>query len=131
MPGGGTFEIRFDGGQLTWSLTTNGSTNNSSVSSLNQSGTGECDAKIDGTSYTLFPNPVTGDILTIEQGEAQEVTVYILDMYGRVLYTDDRFDGTTDSIDINMSQGNLSPNGMYIVRIINQDQVKTFNIIKE
>ena len=129
-PGGGTFEIVFDGGQLTWSLTTNGSTNNSSVSSSNQSGTGECDAKTDA-DYTLYPNPVIGDELTITQNESEVSIVHILDMYGRILATDDGFDGNNKTIIINMSRRNLYPDGMYIVKIVSQDQVKTYNIIKE
>ncbi|MDN3641676.1 S8 family peptidase [Lutimonas halocynthiae] len=133
MPGGGTFEIRFNGQQLTWSLTTFGSTNKSSVSSANQSDTGECGAKIDGASYTLtlYPNPVTDGNLTIEQSMPEISTVYILDMYGRVLYTDYGFDGITNTVDIDMSDGNLYPSAMYVVRIVSQDQVRTYNIIKQ
>ena len=74
MPGSGTFEIQFNGDQLTYSLYTYGSFNKSSVSSANQSGTGECDAKSD-ESYAIYPNPVI-DILTIEQTVTEEATVY-------------------------------------------------------
>ena len=131
IPGSGTFEIRFDGKRLTWSLTTYGSTNKSSVSSLNQSGTGECDAKNDGT-YTLFPNPVTaGNNLTITQNFTEVSTVYILDLYGRILYTDDGFDGNNDTVLIDMSDAYAYPSGMYIIRIISAAQVRTYNIIKE
>ncbi|WKK66337.1 S8 family peptidase [Lutimonas zeaxanthinifaciens] len=131
MPGSATFEIRFDGNQLTWSLTTYGSTNKSSVSSLNQSGTGECDAKISGASYLLYPNPVTEGILNIEQFNPEVSIVYILDIYGRILHTDNRFDGFTDRISINMSDSNVYPGGLYIVKIVSLDEVKTYNIIKE
>ena len=131
VPGSGTFEIRFDGNPLTWSLTTFGSTINSSVSSSNQSGTGECDAKID-VDYTLYPNPVTGDELTITQNVAEVSTVYILDMYARVLYANAvGFDGNNNIIEIDMSDTDLYPGGMYIVKIVSQDQVKTYSIIKE
>ena len=37
LPGTGTFEIRFDGKKLVWSLTTDGSTHKTSVSSANHS----------------------------------------------------------------------------------------------
>ncbi|MCA0932617.1 S8 family peptidase [Lutimonas saemankumensis] len=131
MPGSATFEIRFDGNQLTWRLTTYGSTNKSSVSSLNQSGTGECGAKISGASYVLYPNPVTEGILNIDQSEPEVSTVYILDIYGRILHTDNRFNGIIDSISINMSDSNLYPGGMYIVKIVSFDEVKTYNIINE
>ena len=133
MPGSGSFEIRFDGSQLTWSLTTYGSTNKSSISSLNQSGTGECDAK---TDYLVYPNPVTGStgyFMYIEQNVPEVSTVYILDMYGRVLYADDDgFDGTNNKVDIDMSDGSDYPSGMmFIVRIVSLDQVRTYNIIKQ
>lgn len=131
MPGSATFEIRFDGGQLTWSLTTYGSTNKSSVSSLNQSGTGECGAKISGASYLLYPNPVTEGVLNIIQSEPEVSTVYMLDIYGRILYSDNGFDGFIDTLLINMTDSNLYPGGMYIVKIVGLEEVKTYNIIKE
>ena len=43
----------------------------------------------------------------------------------------DGFDGNNKTIIINMSRRNLYPDGMYIVKIVSQDQVKTYNIIKE
>jgi hypothetical protein len=133
MPGSGTFEIDFNGQQLVWSLTSYEGTHKSSVSSASTSGSGECDAKLDG-AYTLYPNPVTSlyDFkLTITQNVAEVSTVYILDMYGRILKTDTGFNGSNDTVIIDMSDGNRYPGGMYIVRIVSQDQVRTYNIIKQ
>ena len=126
MPGSGTFKIRFNGEQLTWSLYTYGSFNKSSVSSANQSGTGECDAK-EGDYIVVYPNPVI-DYLTIEQNIAEEATVYILNMYGSILYTNTEFNGSKSSIGIDMSGFD---GGWYIVRIESADQVRTYSIIKQ
>lgn len=130
MPGSGTFEIRFNGKKLVLSVTSYGTTNKSSVSSSSTSGSGECDAKLDGV-YTLFPNPVTDGSLTIIQNVTEVSTIYILDMYGRVLTTDTGFNGTNDEVIINMSDSIRYPGGMYIVRIVSLDQVRTYNIIKQ
>ena len=130
MPGSGTFEIDFNGDQLVWSLTSYEGTHKSSVSSASTSGSGECDAKLDGV-YSLFPNPVTEGSLTITQNVAEVSTVYILDMYGRILKTDNGFNGINDTVIIDMSDGNRYPGGMYIVRIVALDQVRTYNIIKQ
>ena len=69
----------------------------------------------------------------IEQNVPEVSTVYILDMYGRVLYADDDgFDGTNNKVDIDMSDGSDYPSGMmFIVRIVSLDQVRTYNIIKQ
>lgn len=127
MPGSGTFKIQFNGDQLTWSLYTYGSFNKSSISSANQSDTGECDAKLDG-SYTLFPNPVTEGYLDITQNYPEVSTVYILNMYGSILYIDNDFNGINESIRIDMSG---YEGGLYIVRIESVDQVRTYSIIKQ
>lgn len=128
MPGSGTFEIRFDGSQLTWSLTTNGSTNSSSVSSSNQSDTGECSAKEDGV-YSIYPNPVI-DVLNIKQKIVEKSEVELLNMYGLVLERGESFDGfTTDQIVQIDMQGYST--GMYIIRIVSTTEVKTYTIIKQ
>ena len=127
MPGAGTFEIRFNGKKLVWSLTSSGSTNKSSVSSSTTSDSGECDAKLDG-AYTVYPNPVTDGNLFIKQNVVEESTVYILNMYGGILDTNNDFNGTNDTITIDMSGYD---SGIYVVRIVSPDQVRTYNIIKQ
>jgi hypothetical protein len=126
MPGSGTFEIQFNGEQLTYSLYTYGSFNKSSVSSANQSGTGECDAKSD-ESYAIYPNPVI-NVLTIEQTVTEEATVYILNMFGSIVGNIRYFDGIDPMMTINMSG---LEGGLYIVRIQSADAVITYNIIKQ
>jgi len=134
IPGGGTFEIRFDGNQLTWSLFTYGSFNNSSVSSANQSGTGECDGKLDG-AYTVGPNPVTSAFdykLTITNKIMEESDVYIYNLYGVLVNTNQNlhFNGNTMDETIIVDMYEL-PNALYIVQIISATNVRTYNIIKQ
>lgn len=126
MPGSGSFEIRFSGEQLVWSLTTYGSTNKSSVSSLSTSNSGECDAKLD-YSYNIYPNPVN-DLLYIEQNAPEESRVSILNIYGVIVGDFYDFDGINPIISINMS-GYAA--GMYIVRIQTADQLRTYSILKQ
>ena len=126
LPGNGTFEIRFDGKKLVWSLTTGGSTNKSSVSKANQSETGECDAKLDG-AYSIGPNPVS-DLLFITQNIIENSEVKIYSMYGSLVMNGPSFNGTNETITIDMS---TLIDGLYIVRIISTTDVRTYNIIKQ
>jgi len=134
MPGGGTFEIRFDGNQLTWSLYTYGSFNNSSVSSANQSGTGECGGKLDG-SYAVGPNPVTSASdykLTITNKIMEVSDVYIYNLYGVLVNTNQvlHFNGNTIDETIIVDMFEL-PNNLYIVQIVSATNVRTYNILKQ
>ena len=134
LPGGGTFEIRFDGNQLTWSLYTYGSFNNSSVSSANQSGTGECGGKLDG-SYAVGPNPVTSASdykLTITNKIMEVSDVYIYNLYGVLVNTNQvlHFNGNTIDETVIVDMFEL-PNNLYIVQIVSATNVRTYNILKQ
>ena len=130
LPGDNTFDIRFDGEQLIWNLTTYESTHKSSVSSNASSSSGKCSAKdLDSTNvyYELYPNPVT-DYLYIQQNrlEASEVQVY--NMYGNLFLTSS-FDGNSGQLmQIDMS---AYPEGFYIVRISSKNGIAVYNIIKQ
>ena len=126
MPGSGVFDIEFNGGQLIWSLTTYDGTQKSGVSSATTDGSGECEAKLDGV-YRVYPNPVSTD-LTVEQTVPEQSEVYIVNMYGIVVSDVYRFDGFNDLITIDMSG---YATGLYIVRIVSSDDVRTINILKE
>jgi hypothetical protein len=126
MPGSGVFEIEFNGEKLIWSLTTYEGTQKSDVSSATTTGSGECDAKLDGV-YLVFPNPVV-EFLNVEQTVPEKSNVYIINMYGIVVSEVYEFDGFNDLITIDM-RGYAT--GLYIVRIVSSDEIRTFNIIKE
>ena len=127
MPGDGTFEIKFDGNQLVWSLTTFDGTHKSSVSSSSTSGSGKCDAKLDG-AYSIYPNPVS-TILNLKQNVVENnVSVLVLNMYGFVVINAGTFMQPYSTKEIDMS--GLST-GIYIVRITSDTDVRTYNIVKE
>ena len=129
LPGSGTFEIRFNGKKLVWSLTTYGSTHKSSVSSASTTGSGKCDAKLDGV-YEVFPNPVTSSVdykLTIKQNITEESNVKVINRFGATMLNTS-FDGSTEIIKVDMA---LYPIGMYFIRISNASDVMVFSIIKE
>ena len=127
MPGSGTFEIRFDGQQLVWSLTTYDGTHKSSISSATTSESGKCDAKLDG-AYSIYPNPVA-TILYIKQNVIENnVSVLVLNMYGFAVINAGTFTQAFSTKEIDMS--GLST-GIYIVRITSSTDVRTYNILKE
>jgi hypothetical protein len=129
LPGSGTFEIRFNGKKLVWSLTTYGSTHKSSVSSASTTGSGKCDAKLDSV-YDVFPNPVTSSVdykLTIKQNIREESNVKVINRFGATMLNTS-FDGSNEIIKVDMA---LYPIGMYFIRISNASDVMVFSIIKE
>ncbi|GAA4298649.1 S8 family peptidase [Aestuariibaculum suncheonense] len=127
MPGAGTFEIKFDGSQLVWSLTTYDGTQKSSVSSASTSESGKCDAKLDG-AYAIYPNPVS-TLLTIEQNIFESnASVLVINMYGFVVIDAGVFEQPLSTKQIDMS---ALPTGLYIVRISSEIEVRTYNILKE
>jgi len=127
MPGSGTFEIRFDGNQLVWSLTTFGGTHKSSISSSSTSESGKCDAKLDG-AYSLYPNPVATNLYIKQNIAENNVSVLVLNMYGFVVINAGSFTQQFSTKEIDMSSIST---GIYIVRITSDLKVRTYNIIKE
>ncbi|MFH4965508.1 S8 family peptidase [Gaetbulibacter sp. M235] len=127
MPGDGTFEIKFDGSQLVWSLTTYDGTHKSSVSSASTSESGKCDAKLDG-AYTIYPNPVSTTLYIKQNVIENNASVLILNMYGFVVINAGTFTQPFSIKEVDMS--NL-PTGIYIVRITSDINIRTYNILKE
>jgi hypothetical protein len=74
-------------------------------------------------SVQVFPNPVSSELVVRAQG-AKEVAVAVMDMKGNVLL---QRAGTHEAI-FNLSD---LPKGMYIVRLVSQDNVVVRKIIKE
>ena len=127
MPGSGTFEIRFDGNQLVWSLTTFDGTHKSSVSSASTSGSGQCNAKLDG-AYSIYPNPVITTLYVKQNIVENNVSVLVLNMYGHVIINAGGYSQPFSTKQIDMS--NLLT-GIYILRITSDSEVRTYNILKE
>jgi len=127
MPGDGTFEIKFDGSQLVWSLTTYDGTHKSSVSSASTSESGKCDAKLDG-AYTIYPNPVTTTLFIKQNVIENNASVLVLNMYGFVVINAGTFTQPFSTKEIDLS---TLPTGIYIVRITSDIDIRTYNILKE
>jgi len=127
MPGDGTFEIKFDGNQLVWSLTTYDGTHKSSVSSASTSESGKCDAKLDG-AYTIYPNPVSTTLYIKQNVIESNASVLVLNMYGFVVINAGTFTQPFSTKEVDMS---ILPQGLYIVRITSDIEVRTYNILKE
>ncbi|MFH4969506.1 S8 family peptidase [Gaetbulibacter sp. M240] len=127
MPGSGTFEIKFDGNQLIWSLTTFEGTHKSSVSSSSTSESGTCDAKLDG-AYTLYPNPVLTTLYVKQNTLETGARVQVFDMYGYLKIDAGGFPSPLATVEIDMMQ---MASGFYVVRITSDSDIRTYSIIKE
>lgn len=76
------------------------------------------------SSLTVYPNPGNG-IININMNGANNAKIQVLDMAGRVVYTN-ILNSTSTSIDISHIN-----NGMYIIRVENSGQVSTTKYIKK
>jgi len=77
-----------------------------------------------GMSFNLYPNPTNGDF-TIELNNGTVKTIEILDMTGRMVYTN-----TTTSDKINCNLNSLAK-GIYYVRVQSNNTVEIAKIVKQ
>ena len=78
------------------------------------------------SSYKIYPNPVY-NVLKIEPTVQREITVEIFNIYGVTYYHKIVKKKKSKQVNINMSS---YPKGLYIVRIKNDSNEDTYNIVK-
>lgn len=77
--------------------------------------------------FNLYPNPTSDLIFIINSGSAEVFNYEVLDMNGRVILSaNDAINGTTTT-EINL---NTIQNGVYMVRVFNENANKTFRVVK-
>jgi hypothetical protein len=143
----GTFDILFDGAKLTWVLVTNSlNTNTQSTSSpeasasstkctvsgnANQQATnGLFTDQVIAEKYSVYPNPVTSNRLTVTSGrpslKSSDITIY--DLQGKQYRIT-----TTRQVSANMVELDISSlaKGVYMVRLNTGAENKVFRIVKQ
>lgn len=75
--------------------------------------------------FKLYPNPVH-TTLTIKNKKSKKGDIFIYDIYGN-LYKHKKLKKKAKEVKINMKS---YPDGIYIVRIVLKNKVKTYNIVK-
>ena len=79
------------------------------------------------STLSLFPNPNNGEFtLSFSFEHAKDVTVEVLDVTGRIVYTDKQNAITTYNKQIGLESANQ---GVYMVRIITPDGVATQKVV--
>lgn len=133
LPGEGTFEIRFDGNLLKWTLTTwHVQNNGTSTSTSNASASSKlCDPDevsgiISGVVFTLYPNPVS-TTLTVDQSIAAGVTLEVFDIFAQPLLITSWNQNSGLSHQVDMS---AYPQGMYFIRLTVGQDNELFSVIK-
>ncbi|NMM48508.1 S8 family peptidase [Marinigracilibium pacificum] len=126
-PGEGTFQIRFDGNDLKWSLTSNESTHKSSTSLSASSSSNKCSSGNRDSFYIIYPNPVHGS-LTIEKNVDDESIVEVYDYYGNMHFEGIIPRGKSKSIEIDFSSFYIDT---YLIKIQSNEGVKIYSVIKE
>jgi hypothetical protein len=127
MSGQGTFEVRFDGNQLKWSLTTLDSAHKTSTSSNASSGSNRCDSnELENPSYVLFPNPVQSTLF-IQKNISGGGDLDVFDVYG-ILYYHYSFNNNIQTLEVDMS---TYPEGIYFVRLTTNTDLKVYTVIKD
>ena len=139
MPGGGTFQIPFDGTDLTWTLasynhkgqkTSQGATANSGSNSCNKNAealapdTGEDDK----SGITAFPNPFNDRVYLALNGHSLEYDdLMVFDMMGNATQIGIKNTGS-GTIELDLSAAKA---GIYLLRIRLADKYEILRIVKQ
>ena len=129
VPGEGTFQIPFDGQNIRWELTSEGSTNPSSTTSDANADSSKCSASINeeeaNPSFILYPNPVVNGTLFIDKTINTRVNIEVFDYYGILKFS--KKWNSSGTYQINMAS---YPPGIYVVQISSATEVWVYSIIK-
>jgi hypothetical protein len=140
LPGTGTWQARFNGDKITWSLTTYNGVHKSSTASNASSTSNKCTKSAiivsrDLSSSSLhdellkaYPNP-TNDKVYISLGdkEIMQKDVSISDVAGRILHLNIE-KPSQDVMEVDFSG---LQNGLYFIRLNIENEPKTVRIIKQ
>lgn len=130
LPGQGTFQIRFDGNELKWNLTTLESTNKTATSSIASSSSNRCDPYIGDAAelaFTFYPNPVQ-NFLTVEKNISSSTLLELYDSYGILHYSSTLSNSAPEVLEVDMTS---FPLGIYILRCTTKDELFIYTIKKE
>jgi hypothetical protein len=129
LPGQGTVQIRFDGNELKWNLTTLGSTNKTATSSSASSTSNRCDPYVDGseTAFRFYPNPIK-NILTIEKNISSSTLIELYDSYGILRYSSSLSNSAPEILEVDMTS---LPLGIYVLRCSTKDELFMYSLKKE
>ncbi len=142
--GGGTFDVYFDGSDISWSLS---SVENLVISAHNASAnidSPRCDdgfitkksysskdaadhLNLSNSESSVYPNPVTDIVKVRMNAELANDDVTLVDMHGRILSV------AASRIDKNALELNLSgvKPGLYILRVNTVDSIRNVQLMKQ
>ncbi|MDX1629404.1 MAG: MBG domain-containing protein, partial [Fulvivirga sp.] len=130
-PGVHIFSVVFDGSNMYWELTSNGTnkTSQSSSESVNSEG---CSISLDGTSettYTLSPNPTTGNTtLFFHSGDASKATITVYDDLGFIIEPPMIISELDQTVNIDFS---WFPVGFYYILIEANGKISSLKVYRE
>ncbi len=129
LPGEGTFQIRFDGNTLKWTVISLESANKTSTTSLASANSGRCDAyTIESIeSYSVYPNPVQ-TILSVQKNIVDDTEVQLFNDFGILLFSGNLNGDVGETLTIDMT---AYFNGVYILRCVTKGGLQMYTIKKE
>jgi hypothetical protein len=80
---------------------------------------------IQSETVSIYPNPSSGRI-TLEKNSDENVTVEVLDLYGRTVFEKEQMTGNKIELDLSGQ-----PAGIYLVRIFTGNEIKIIRLVKE
>ncbi len=83
------------------------------------------DENVFGTDIFLYPNPTT-DLITVELGELKGAQITVIDLLGRVVYSDTK--STSQTLAISM---NNFAKGTYLLNITKENNRRVFYVMKQ
>ena len=105
----------------------NGITQNTAVNNVNTTDANGVDTRNQNKAFNIntFPNPFTNEFtLKVEGGNSEKLEILVMDAAGRTVY---QSIGTTDN---KYKLGNNFVRGLYIIKVIQGNAVRTLKLIK-
>ena len=130
LPGEGTFSVKFDGHKLIWVLKSYYKHWKKTQYAIASKYSWRCYSSYyddEDSPIDMYPNPVS-DFLTIERKTNSSGTLEIYNVYGQQFESIPFNESTGLTFQVDMSS---YPEGVYIVRVISDGHVFTFNVLKD
>jgi hypothetical protein len=140
LPGTGTWQVRFNGNKITWSVTTYNGSHKTSTASYASSSSNKCGKSLEITTSDqtlssigpdepeVYPNPTTDKVyITFRETVVLEKDIFVSDLSGRMVQAKvEKTTGTSIKVDLSDLES-----GVYLIRLKLADELKVLRIIKQ
>ena len=137
--GTGTFDVKFTSGVITWTVKTYQASTLTASTITASSASNRCVLNVVRmidplgnessvvVDYLVYPNPVLDQVTILSPIELSDKNVLITDVLGKTYTISGNYSLSDQGMTIDLS---MLKTGIYFIRIVSGEDVKTFNIMK-